>query len=401
MNILFWVCSGLTALGLTIFLLQIIAVRKTLAPAGADAPCGTDLPPISVLKPLKGIDDNLYDNLESFCRQSYPAYEVIFSLQDHNDPAYKLARKIKDKYPDREIRIVIEPCSRGMNPKVNNLIPAYRASRYDTILISDSNVLAGPDYLRSIGRHLSDPSVGLVTNLIRGTGGRTLGSLFENLHLNSFIVGSVCFLDRYLKMPCVIGKSMLMRKRDLEAIGGFEAVKNVLAEDFIIGREIHRAGKRVVVSGHLINNVNQYWGLSRFLNRHTRWAKLRWKIGGIRYVSEILTNAVFISCIPLLVAGPSTATLALALVAAAIKAAGDRSLGTRTGAVMHASVYLLAPLKDILIGLLWFVPLLSDTVVWRGNRYRIDRDSRLSPVPENGLLSWPYRIADAIRERIA
>ncbi len=399
MNILFWVCTGLTAAGLTIFLLQIIAVRKMLTPPQEEPSCGANFPPISVLKPLKGIDDNLYDNLDSFCRQSYPAYEVIFSLQDHNDPAYKLACKIKEKYPDREIRIVIEPYTRGMNPKVNNLIPAYQASRYDIILISDSNVLVGPDYLRSIGRHLSDPSVGLVTNLIRGTGARTLGSLFENLHLNSFIVGSVCFLDRYLRMPCVIGKSMLMRKKDLEAIGGLESVKNVLAEDFIIGREVHRSGKRVVVSGYLINNVNQYWGLSRFLNRHTRWAKLRWKIGGARYVSEILTNAVFISCLPLLVAGPSTATVALACAAASVKAAGDRHLGIRTGTVMRAPAYLLAPLKDILIGLLWFVPLLSDRVAWRGNRYRIDRDSRLAPAPENGLWSLPYRIADAIRER--
>jgi ceramide glucosyltransferase len=284
---------------------------------------------------------------------------------------------------------------------VNNLIPAYRASRYDAILISDSNVLVGKDYLRSVGRRLADPSVGLVTNLIRGTGARTLGSLFENLHLNSFIIGSVCFLDRYLKIPCVIGKSMLMRKKDLEAIGGLESVKDVLAEDYIIGRKMHRAGRCVVVSGYLINNVNQYWGLARFLNRHTRWGKLRWKIGGIRYLSEILTNAVFIACLPLAVDGPSTATVALALTTSAAKTAGDRSLGIRTGAVMHSAAYLLSPLKDLLIGLLWFVPLLSDTVMWRGNRYRIDRDSRLSAVPETGIGSWRYRLADTIRERAA
>jgi len=402
MVILFWLCTGLTAVCLTVYALQIVAVRRSLA-ASPDAvrPCLAVLPPISVLKPLKGLDDNLFDNLDSFCHQDYPAYEIIFSLQDHNDPAYKIAQKIKDKHPDRDIRIIIEPCSRGMNPKVNNLIPAYRASRYDTVLISDSNVLVGPDYLRSIGRHLNDPSVGLVTNLIRGTGGRTFGSLFENLHLNSFIIGSVCFLDRFLGMPCVIGKSMLMRKKDLDAIGGFEAVKDVLAEDFIIGRRMHESGRRIVVDNYLINNENQYWGVRRFLNRHTRWAKLRWKIGGPRYLTELLSNPVFLAFIPLTWSGLTGPAMTLAMSAATLKIAGDRHLGIRTGAAMHPFAYLLVPVKDLIIGFLWLVPLLSDTVHWRGNHYRIVKDSRLMPVPESGIWSWRYRLANSIRERFA
>jgi ceramide glucosyltransferase len=403
MAILFWICAGLTAVGLTLYALQVIAVRRSLATRSvADSPCtAAFLPPISVLKPLKGLDDNLFDNLDSFCRQSYPVYEIIFSLQDHNDPAYKIARKIRDKHADRDIRIIIESCNRGMNPKVNNLIPAYRESRYNTILISDSNVLVGPDYLRSIGRHLSDPSVGLVTNLIRGTNGRTFGSLFENLHLNSFIVGSVCFLDRFLGMPCVIGKSMLMRKKDLDAIGGFDAVKDVLAEDFIIGRRMHDSGRRIVVDNYLINNENQYWGVRRFLNRHTRWAKLRWKIGGPRYLTELLANPVFLAFLPLTWSGFTGPAMTLALCAAMLKIAGDRHLGIQTGASTHPFAYLLVPVKDLIIGVLWFVPLLSDTVLWRGNRYRIVQDSRLLPVPESGIWSWRYRLASSIRERFA
>jgi ceramide glucosyltransferase len=403
MAILFWICAGLTVIGLTLYALQIVAVRRSLATRpDAGRPCpAASFPPISVLKPLKGLDDNLFDNLDSFCRQSYPAYEIIFALQDHNDPACKIARMIRDRHPERDIRIIIEPCNRGMNPKVNNLIPAYRASRYDAVLISDSNVLVGPDYLRSIGRHLNDPSVGLVTNLIRGTGGRSLGSLFENLHLNSFIIGSVCFLDRFLGMPCVIGKSMLMRKKDLDAIGGFEAVKDVLAEDFIIGRRMHESGRRIVVDNYLINNENQYWGVRRFLNRHTRWAKLRWKIGGPKYLTEFLANPVFIACLPLTWSGFTGPALALALCAAALKSAGDRHLGIRTGASLPPASYLLVPLKDLIIGVLWLVPLLSDTVLWRGNRYRIVRDSRLMPVPGSGIWSWRYRLAGSIRERFA
>ena len=179
------------------------------------------MPGISILKPLKGLDDNLFDNLESICMQDYPEYEIIFSLQDHNDPAYKVAKKIKDKYPDKDISVIVERCNDGLNPKVNNLIPAYKIAKYEFILISDSNVMVEQELPQEIVKNMEDPDVGLVSNLIKGTGG-SFGSIFENLHLNSFIMGSVCFLDRFLKMPCVIGKSMLMRKKALDAIGGFK-----------------------------------------------------------------------------------------------------------------------------------------------------------------------------------
>ena len=124
--------------------------------------------------------------------------------------------------------------------------------------------MVNENYLQEIMRHTADPSVGLVSNLIRGIGGRSLGAVFENLHLNSFIIGSVSFLDRVLGMPCVIGKSMLMKKDDLEALGGLAAFKDILAEDFIIGREMQRSGKKVVLSNYVISNVNEYWGVKRF-----------------------------------------------------------------------------------------------------------------------------------------
>lgn len=402
---LFRIFATVSLLGLVSCGLQLLAARSVIRAGRRPAPerggASPHLPPVSVLKPLRGLDDNLFDNLESFCNQDYPEYELIFSLQDRNDPAFKIASKIKDKYPEKNITVLVERCSQGLNPKVNNLIPAYRASRFDTILISDSNVMVGRDYLAEIARPLEDPNVGLVSSLIRGTGGRTLGSLFENLHLNSFIVGSVCFLDRFLNMPCVVGKSMLMRKRDLEAIGGFVAVKDVLAEDYIIGREMHKAGKNVAVSSYFINNVNQYWSIKRFLNRHTRWGKLRWKIGGARYLSELLANPVFTAFLPVLILGPSRTTLSFACLVAALKIMGDVVLGKWTGSDLDPRRYLLVPVKDVLIGLIWFVPILSNTVVWRGNRYLIAKDSRLSPVPESGIWSWRHRLTDVIRERFA
>lgn len=389
---LLWVFVILTMIGLLMYLAQVFSVRQRLKKA-IEIDITKTLPPVSILKPLKGIDDNLFDNLQSFCRLDYPQYEIIFCLQDRNDPAYKIAQMVKDRNPQTDITIVVERCEQGLNPKINNLIPAYRVSKYDLFLISDSNVMVGSDYLKSIVSKLADPQVGLVTNLIRGLGGRSFGAIFENLHLNTFIIGSVCFLDRYLNIPCVIGKSMLMRKADFEAIGGFGGFKDILAEDFIIGREMKNSGKKVVISEYMIQNVNEYWSLGRFLNRHTRWGKLRWKIAGYQYISELLCNPVFMSTLAVIVAtGQRWTAFVFALAVCLVKIIGDYYMNRLASRHVSQSGYpqsvcysmagsfkqhLLVPAKDIVIGFLWFVPLVSSKVNWRGNRYWIGKDSKL------------------------
>ena len=414
MTLFFLSCAVISTIGIILCLLQAGAacslIKRKRPPAGKEQACqASPLPPVSILKPLRGLDDKLFDNLSSFCVQDYPTYEILFSLQDHNDPAYKVAQMVQARYPDKDIAIVVERCNSGLNPKINNLIPAYRKARCPYLLISDSNVMVGKNYLREIVRHTEDPAVGLVSNVIRGVGGRSIGAILENLHLNSFILGSVSFLDRFLGMPCVIGKSMLMKKDDLEALGGIEAFKDVLAEDFIIGRETHRAGKKVVLSNYLISNVNEYWGIKRFLNRHTRWGKLRWKIGGFRYFSELLANPVFVATLPVILEGPSRVTLSFAAIVGLIKVFSDSLIGQTINTVaggneMHKPsplLYILVPIKDIIIGIVWFVPIISSTVVWRGHRYLIGKDSCLSPCPETGFWSWGYRITDVIRARFA
>ena len=403
---LFYLFAVLTGIAVIAYVFQLAAVRSKLSQARKTAnysPLTDPSPffPISVIKPLKGLDDNLFDNLVSFCDQDYQRYEVIFSLQNTNDPAYKIAQKVKTKHPECDITILVEQCALGLNPKVNNLIPAAGKAKYEHILISDSNVMVGRDYLRETARHMHDPDVGLVTNLIRGVRARSLGSVLENLHLNSFIIGSVCFLDQYLNMPCVIGKSMLMRKADLNAIGGFMAVKDVLAEDYVIGKLIHDHGKKVVLADYAVNNINEFWSLKKFMNRHTRWGKLRWKIGGMKYLSELFGNAVFISCMPLLLTGLTALNAALVIGVSSIKIAGDMHLGRKTASGMHPLSYFLAPAKDIIIGCIWFVPLLSNTVAWRGNRYIIGNNSMLSPYPENSTWSWQYRIITSIKAKFA
>jgi ceramide glucosyltransferase len=340
----------------------------------------TFFPPISILKPLKGLDDDLFDNLVSFCEQDYPDYEIIFCLEEANDPALKLAEKIKKMYPHKKISIVIKEGEYALNPKVNNLVAAYRKAQFPYFLISDSDVRVDKDYLREIIKYMEDPRVGLVSNLIRGIDSRTIGALLENLHLNSFVIGNVALLTTFFKIPVVVGKSMLMRKKTFEGIGGFEAVKNVLAEDFVIGQRMHKGGAQVITSDHVINAVNHSRTLKQFLKRHARWGKLRWKLGVIGYVAEILSNAVFIACLSLVVLRPMTLSISLAAAVFCLKIIGDYTLGKRIRSAHRFFHYLVSPLKDIIIGFIWFVPFISGTVMWRRHKYKITKGSVLIPL---------------------
>jgi ceramide glucosyltransferase len=191
-----------------------------------------------------------------------------------------------------------------------------------------------------------------------------------------------------------------MRKTDLEAIGGLASVKDVLAEDHFIGEKIREQGQRVVLSNYLVHNVNEYWNLRKFINRHARWGKMRWKIGGMKYLLELTINPVFTACFPLLLFGPTGKTLSLLTLVCLTKITGDFYLGRKISRPMHPFFYLVSPIKDLLIGLIWFVPFADDTVTWRGNSYLMGKDTRLSLCQERGG-AWKYRIMEVIKAKLA
>ena len=361
--------------------LQFRSAWKTLRQARADERGdGCDLPPVSILKPLKGVDDRLLSNLAAFCRLDYPEYEVIFCLQGASDPAWRVARKVMEAHPDRQISIVVSDCREGRNPKVNNMMPGYAAARYPYVLISDSNVAPTPGYLREAISHFRDPGVGLVSHLVRGVGARTLGARLESQHLNTFILPSVCLLDGVLSMQCVIGKSMLMRREDLDALGGLAGVKDYLAEDYILGERFRKAGWKVVVSPSPVDTVNVYRTVRQFLSRHARWNRMRFSIAGPAYFGEILSNPVGLALLAVAATGGEPEALRVALLAAAAKTAMDAALLVRLGERREARWAFLAPLRDLMAFGLWFSAFFFRNVEWRGKTYRIGPGSRLAPV---------------------
>jgi len=345
------------------------------------------LPAVSVLKPLCGVDNALEDNLRTFFEQEHPAFELVFGIQGHDDPALPLVRRLRAEHPEVRARIVVHDGGRGINPKVSNLRAMLTAASHDVVVISDSNVAVEPNYLRLMAEDLERPGVGLVTSMFAGTGERSLGATLENLHLNGAVAAGSALPTELLDHPVVVGKSMMFRRSVLERLGGFESVANVLAEDYVIGRMFHAAGHAIRLCEQPIRNVNRDTSLRAFFKRHQRWSMIRLRMAPVAFVLEPVTQPLLIAlAAPLFgVVGAWPLVWAFALLLARDSLQWIALRGRR-GLLRALPLF---PLRDGLVLAAWASAFFHRHVTWRGTRVRVSQGTRLyaetEPVPSTML----------------
>jgi ceramide glucosyltransferase len=334
---------------------------------------------ISLLKPLCGVDDDLEANLEAFATLSYPKYEVVLGVKDTKDPAYAVAKAAVARWP-RIMRLELQHGEPGLNPKVNQLITLASVARNDILVISDSNTRVGPRYLEEIARIFEDPSVGCVSNPVSGIGERTLGSLMDNLYQSTTAGAGQIAAKQVADQDIVVGKSMALRREDVDALGGFYSVRNVLAEDYVIGRWLtRRMGKRAVIARAPVYNVSQKKSVMTFFKRYIRWSIIHHTcIPTPVYLGQALVNPLPLGLLGALLS-PSVLAFQVLGALTLVKLVHDLAVFQlmRPGQPTPWTTVPAVLLKDVLIFVAWANGLFARSVDWRGNKLRVMAGSRL------------------------
>jgi len=346
-----------------------------------------DADPVSVLKPVAGIDDGLEANLRTFFAQDYPHYEIVFGVQGEEDPALDLVRRLMREHPEVAARVVVHDGGRGINPKVSNLRAMLTAARHDLVVVSDSNIRVHPSYLREMQAETAHPEVGLVTSLFAGVGEKNLGALVENAHLNATVVAGVVVPTEVFGHPIAVGKSMMFRRSLIDKIGGLESVAYVLAEDYVIGRMFHEAGFDVRLCPTPVMNVIARSTLATFFRRQLRWNMIRLRLQPFPFLLEPLTVPLFTAAIAILLGAPPWWTLGWALGITAARDAAQWTMMRGSRGVGRA--LLVIPLREILVVAVWMATFPKRHITWRGNRVRVSAGTRLYmetlPAPARAL----------------
>jgi len=377
-SVLMFVLAGV---GLVLGSVQVVSLIRHL---GRIAPGCHRCPGITILKPICGVDDNLMANLRTFAELDYPGFEVLLGVRDTSDPAYRIARHAAACWP-AVMRVVLQRGEPGFNPKVNQLITLAAEARHDLLVVSDSNVAVHPGYLVEVAAAFEDPAIGILTHPIAGMGEASLGALLDNANLCAAVSPGIVSANLVAHIPLVVGKSMALRRRDLRALGGFDAFKDVLAEDFVMGRAVARElGLQIAVANRPVANVTRQRTLRSFLDRYTRWSIMQRRAVGLTlYASQVLLFPL-----PLALAGlalePSRRALAAVLLCVALKAMLDQlaARSMRLGGLPLVA-YAVLPMKDLLLFYTWLSGFVRSEINWRGNRLEVLDGSRLVPVGES------------------
>jgi ceramide glucosyltransferase len=341
--------------------------------AGKSARPTQSLPPVSILKPFKGIDPDIYENFRSHCQQDYAEYEIIFGVSDAADPAVAAVQRLQEEFSSGAIQLVVCPNILGANVKVSNLAQMLEVARYDYLIVNDSDIHVEADYLRRVMSPLTDEGIGMVTCLYRGVAAPTLGSRLESLGISTDFCPGV-LVARQLEggVRFGLGSTLAFRRGDLERIGGFHSLVDFLADDYELGRRIAGLGLQVVLSDVVVETHLPKYDLSGFLAHQIRWAR------GVRdsrkggYVGLVSTFGLMWALLNLAVSHAEPWSWAVLGCVALLRFAVALQVGKGVlqDRRLLKNLWLL-PVRDLVAVLVWLVSFAGHTVTWRGDHFEL------------------------------
>ncbi len=364
--------------GLVYYLLAIVATRRLRK--YQVLPDATDFPYMSLLKPLRGADPQLEQHLESFFVQDYPSYQLLFAVRHNTDPAVATVHELQARYPGVATRLIYTGEPPYANAKVYSMKKMSEEADADILVITDSDTSVSPDYLKHLAVAFGSPNVGAVTNLYRGVSGADLWSKLEAIGMSTEFMAGVVVANHLEGMKFTLGPSMAIRTGCLQAIGGFEAIADYLADDFVLGRRSVDAGYQVLLSTHVINHHATASGFINSFKHRLRWNRSSRFSRPSGYYGQGFTYGLAWALILFLIA-PFwwSGSILLAVIAARLWLAYE--LATRL-LRDHSALrrFWLIPMQDLLSFAAWIGGFLGREIVWRNERYRLLEGGRFAPV---------------------
>jgi ceramide glucosyltransferase len=337
--------------------------------------------PASIMIPLCGKDFEAYENYASFCRQDYPNYQIVFGVNHEADTSIPVIRKLMADFPERDIALVIDAGSIGENPKVNNLNNMLKRAKHGVIVLVDSDIRVAADYLATIVSELSDEGVGLVTCLYRAGEAPNLAAKLEAVGITGEFAPSVFVAWLMEGLSFAFGATIATTKTKLQAIGGFPAIADYLADDFMLGKLISQAGYEIKLSSHIVEIILPPTTLRSMMKHQTRWAR------GIRacrpwgYFGSIVTHGTPLALLLVLASKASALSLAILTVTLLTRLAVNFTVGNRRlGDKLLQKNLWLTPLRDILGALFWLLGQTGKSVDWRGQTFKLVKDGKIVPL---------------------
>ena len=345
----------------------------------ARAPQARELPPVTILKPLYGLDKNLLGNLRAACSLDYPDYQVVLSVQRPDDPAILVMRQIEREFGSQRVTVVIGQTEARANGKIQNLEAAWTYARHDVLVISDSDIRLPPDYLRAIVEPLADPRVGCVCTPYRAIDAGRWFEKLELLTMNADFVPNLVFTSVLGLMTFGLGASMCFRRADLEAIGGFAAFGDHLAEDYVMAARIEGLGRRVVLAPYIVDMEVDLKGFAQWWDHQLYWDQNTRAMRPTEFFATVIIRAIPFAFLYALLSGLSPigldvlgGTIAIRVISAGLI---SWALGDREG----LKALWLLPVRDVLGLAVWLVTMLKRDFVRRGQRFALKEDGRIIP----------------------